>query len=181
MASAVRNALNSLYFACAVLAAVFLAATAALMLIQVAGREVGIQVRGADDLTGWFCAASAFLPMAHTFKQGELIRVGLFLGALKPQARWWAEIFALGVSMLLVGYMTYAVVKFVYESWEFNEIAQGLILIPIWIPQLSFLIGAVVLAIAIVDELILVLQRQKPTYQVAEEDRIARQDFTESV
>jgi hypothetical protein len=26
---------------------------------------------------------------------------------------------------------------FVYDSWTFHEVAQGLIKIPIWIPQLS--------------------------------------------
>jgi hypothetical protein len=31
--------------------------------------------------------------------------------------------------------MAWAVTQFVYESWQFKEVAQGLIKIPIWIPQ----------------------------------------------
>ena len=35
------------------------------MLAQVAGRESGMLLRGADDITAWLCAASAFLALAH--------------------------------------------------------------------------------------------------------------------
>jgi TRAP-type C4-dicarboxylate transport system permease small subunit len=57
--------------------------------------------------------------------------------------------------------------------------AQGLLRIPIWIPQLCFLVGVVIFLVAVVDDLVTVLRRQKPSYQVAEEDRHARGDFSE--
>ena len=117
----------------------------------------------------------------HTSKQGELVRVGLWLDKMGPGPRWCAEIFSLTVAAVFVGYMTWSVVTFVWESFKFNEIAQGLILIPIWIPQSSFALGSLVLFIAILDELVTVLRRQKPAYQVAEEERRARGDFSESV
>ena len=40
--------------------------------------------------------------------------------------------------------MTWAAVAFVYDSWKFNEVAQGLIKIPIWIPQLTFVLGVLI-------------------------------------
>ena len=40
-----------------------------------------------------------------------------------------------------------------YESWKFNEVAQNLIRIPIWIPQMVFLLGVVIFLIAVVDGL----------------------------
>ena len=55
----------------------------------------------------------------------------------------------------------------------------GLLVVPIWIPQLSFAIGAIILLIAVIDELIAVLQGQRPAYQVAVDERHARGDFTE--
>jgi TRAP-type C4-dicarboxylate transport system permease small subunit len=69
----------------------------------------------------------------------------------------------------------------VYESWKFNEVAQGLIKVPIWIPQMTFLIGVVIFLVAVLDELVAVLQRRKPAYQVAEEQRAASGDFSETV
>ena len=52
------------------------------MLAQSLGREVGVFVRGADDVTAWLTAAAAFLALGHTFRHGELVRVGLFLESL---------------------------------------------------------------------------------------------------
>jgi TRAP-type C4-dicarboxylate transport system permease small subunit len=77
--------------------------------------------------------------------------------------------------------MLWAVARFVYESWKFNEVAQGLIRIPIWIPQLCFVVGVVIFLIAVLDELVRVLKKQKPTYQLAEESRRATGDFSETV
>jgi TRAP-type C4-dicarboxylate transport system permease small subunit len=175
----VRRFLDRLYAASGAFAAICLASICVLMLAQAVGREFGLLIRGADDITSWLCAASAFFALGHTFRHGELVRVGLLIDALKPRARRIAEIVALGISGLFVGYMAWAVTKFVYESWKFKEIAQGLIKIPIWIPQLCFVFGVLIFFIAIVDELVLVLQNRKPSYQVAEDDRRARGDFSE--
>ena len=77
--------------------------------------------------------------------------------------------------------MVWSVTRFVYESWKFNEVAQGLIKLPIWIAQMSFVIGVIIFFIAVVDELVTVLRREKPAYVIAEEDRRARGDFSETV
>lgn len=151
------------------------------MLAQAFGRTAGVLIRGADDIVAWLCAAAAFLALGHTFRHGELVRVGLWLHKLQPRARWIAELVALGITAVVVGYMLWAAGRFVYESWAFKEVAQGLIPVPIWIPQLSFVIGVAIFFIAIVDELVLVLRKQKPSYQVAEEARIAAGDFSETV
>ena len=71
--------------------------------------------------------------------------------------------------------------KYVIESWQFGDMANGLIAIPIWIPQLSFLVGASLFFVAVLDELVIVLRGRKPTYVVAVEERHARGDFTEDV
>jgi TRAP-type C4-dicarboxylate transport system permease small subunit len=175
----VRQFLDRLYSASGVLAAVCLASICTLMLVQAIGREFGLLIRGGDDITAWLTAASAFLALGHTFRHGELVRVGLLIDQLKPGPRRIAEIVALSATGLFVGYMAWAVTKFVYESWKFKEVAQGLIKIPIWIPQLCFAVGVIIFLIAIIDDLILVIRRQKPSYQVAEDDRRARGDFSE--
>ena len=149
------------------------------MLAQALGRGLGVLFRGADDVVAWLTAASAFFALGHTFRRGELVRVGLWLDMLGQRARRGAEVFALTVTLLFVGYMVWAVTRFVYESWQFNEVAQGLIRIPIWIPQLSFVIGVTIFFIAVADELVAVLQGRKPAYQIAEEERRVAGDFSE--
>ena len=151
------------------------------MLAQAFGRELGILVRGADDIVAWLCAAASFLALGHTFRHGELVRVGLWLDHIGIGGRRVMELFALGVTAAFVAYMLWAVSGFIYESWKFKEVAQGLIKVPIWIPQLTFLAGVAIFFVAVVDEFIVVLRKQKPAYQVAEEERRASGDFSESV
>jgi TRAP-type C4-dicarboxylate transport system permease small subunit len=176
-----RRFLDRLYAASGVLAAICLAAICAVMLAQAFGRTAGVLIRGADDIVAWLCAAAAFLALGHTFRHGELVRVGLWLHKLKPRARWIAEVVALGITCAFVAYMLWAASRFVYESWAFKEVAQGLIPVPIWIPQLSFVIGVLIFFVAVLDELVVVLKGQKPSYQVAEDARIAAGDFSETV
>ena len=176
-----RRFLDRLYTASGIAAAACLAGICVVMLAQAFGRPAGILIRGADDIVAWLCAAAAFLALGHTFRHGELVRVGLWLHRLKPRARWIAELVALGITAAFVAYMLWAASRFVYESWAFKEVAQGLIRVPIWIPQLSFVVGVLIFFVAVLDELLLVLQKKKPSYQVAEEARIAAGDFSETV
>ena len=119
------------------------------------------------------------IALGYTFRHGELVRVGLWIDMLKGRARWGAEVAALTITALFVGYMAWAVSKFVYESWKFNEVAQGLIKLPIWIPQMSFVLGVLIFLVAVLDELATVLRGEKPAYQIAEDTRRASGDFSE--
>jgi TRAP-type C4-dicarboxylate transport system permease small subunit len=164
-----RRFLDRLYAASGALAAVCLAGIAVVMLAQAAMREVGLLLRGADDIVGWLCAASAFLALGYTFRHGELVRVGLLIDRLAPARRRRAEIAVLGLAVLGVGDSVWASAHFVYESWQFEEVAQGLIQIPIWIPQLSFVAGAVVFFVAVLDEFVVLVTGGTPAYRRAEE------------
>ena len=176
-----RRFLDRLYAASGVLAAVSLAAIFVVMMAASISRVINLPIQGADDVTAWLCAACAFLAVGHTFRSGDLVRVGLWLDRLKGRPRWFAEVFALGVTAVFTVYMTWAVVRFVYESWKFHEVAQGIVRIPIWIPQLCFVAGVLIFLVAVLDELVVVLRKQKPAYQVAEEERRAAGDFSETV
>jgi TRAP-type C4-dicarboxylate transport system permease small subunit len=176
-----RRFLDRLYAASGALAAVCLASIAVVMLAQAGMRELGMLFRGADDIVSWLCAGSAFLALGHTFRRGELVRIGLVVDRLPARVRRPVNLAALAVSVAFVGYMVYAVTLFVYESWQFNEVAQGLIQIPIWIPQMSFVLGALILFVAMLDELLVLARGGKPAYEVAEEERRERKDFSESL
>ncbi|MDH5579190.1 MAG: TRAP transporter small permease, partial [Betaproteobacteria bacterium] len=82
-----RRFLDRLYVASGVLAAACLASIAVVMLAQAGMREAGLLLRGADDIVGWLCAASAFLALGYTFRHGELVRVGLLIDRLPGGAR----------------------------------------------------------------------------------------------
>ena len=151
------------------------------MLAQALMRELGMLLRGADDIVAWLCAATAFLALAHTFRRGELVRIGLVIERLPPRVRRPVNVAALAIALLFAAYMAYAVVRFVYESWKFQEVAQGLIQIPIWIPQLSFAAGALILFVAVLDEFVVLARGGTPAYQAAEDQRRSSKDFSETL
>jgi len=176
-----RRFLDRLYAASAVAAAICLASIAAVMLLQAAMREAGFLLRGADDIVAWLCAASAFLALGYTFRSGELVRVSLLIERLAGKARRNAEIACLGGALVIAAYAFWAVASFVYESWKFGELAQGLIQIPIWIPQMSVVLGMLIFLIAVLDEFVQLVGGAKPAYQRAAEERRAKGDFSGEV
>lgn len=175
-----RRFLDRLYAASAVLAAACLAGIAVMMLAQAGMREAGLLLRGADDIVGWLCAASAFFALGHTFRHGEHVRVGLLLERLSPARRRSAELVALAGALLVVAYILWSATGFVYESWATAEVAQGLIRIPIWIPQMSFVLGALVFFVAVLDDFVALAAGRMPAYRQAEQAHQAGADLEEA-
>ena len=91
------------------------------------------------------------------------------------------ELFSLSVATVAILYLGYWAVRFTLESYEFNDIAGNLVAIPVWIPQMSFVVGAMILVVAVLDECVQVLRGHKPSYVARVEERHARGDFSEEL
>ena len=174
-----RKALNLLYDAAGYLAAFFVLAIFVAMIAQTVMRETGFATSGMDDYVSWFCAASFFLAMAHAFRHGDFVRVVLVLDNVSPATRRWLETACLAIAAVFTGYLAWWAARYVYESWQYKEMSTGVIVVPIWIPQLSFTVGAILLFVAVVDELVSVVRGRKPTYVAAADERHARGDYSE--
>ncbi|RYF25231.1 MAG: TRAP transporter small permease subunit [Comamonadaceae bacterium] len=176
-----RRFLDRLYLAAGALGAVFVALICVLMIAQSVLRELGVRTGALNDVVSWFCAAAAFFAMAHAFKHGDFVRVTLLLEKLSAPRRRQFEIGALAIGSVAVAYLAWSACLFTYESWEFNDVAQGLLPLPMWIPQLSFAIGSVLLLVAVVDEFLIVLRGGVPTFVRQVEERHARGDFSSDI
>lgn len=161
----IRKSLDALYLCAGWLAGLFLIGIFVMMLALSIGREVGINIKSGDDITAWFMAAMAFLGLAHTFKSGELIRVGLLTERLTGRAKWVAEVFSLAMAALFIGYFAYHVAAMTYTSWLINDVSTGVLVVPLWLPQSGFAAGLVILWIAIMDEFVYVLAGNTPRYE----------------
>jgi TRAP-type C4-dicarboxylate transport system permease small subunit len=176
-----RRFLDRLYYASGALGAVFVLLICVLMIAQSVLREFQVRTGAVNDVVAWFCAAASFFAMAHAFKHGDFVRVTLLLESVPPRVRRWLEIVCLAIGSVAVGYLAWWANKFTYDSYTFNEVAQGLLPIPVWIPQASFALGSILLFIALVDELVIVLRGGRPTFVVAVEERHAHGDFSSDV
>ena len=150
-----RRALDALYDGAAWVAALFMVGTLLSVLAGIADRYLNLNWRGTDMYAGYCMAAAGFLALAHTLKRGEHIRVTLIVQRLKGGAHRVLELFALAVATLLAFAFAAYAARAVYQSWDFHDISTGNDATPLWIPQLSMAIGAAILFIAFVDELVL--------------------------
>ncbi|RYJ03651.1 MAG: TRAP transporter small permease [Acetobacteraceae bacterium] len=176
-----RRLLDTLYSAGAGLAALSLLGIFCIMMAQVVMRELQLQLPAADDISAYLCVSTTFFALAATFKRGELIRVGMLLDKLAPGPRRLAEMAVLALAAALMAYVTFWTAQDMWFSWEIEEVAQGTVPIPLWIPKIAVPAGAGLLLIAIIDELIIVLGGAKPSYVVAAEERAAAGDFSAEV
>ena len=129
----------------------------------------------------WLTAAAAFLAMAHAFKHGDFVRVTLLLEKVSAPVRRVLEIVSLVIACFAVGYLAFWATRFTWESYEFNDMAGGMLAIAIWIPQTTFVAGSWLLFIAVLDEMVLVARGARPTYVTAVEERHAHGDFSSDI
>ena len=147
-----RRVLDALYKAGGVIAALFLIAILTLIVIQMVARWTGEVFSGAPDYAGYCMAAASFFAFAYALNHGAHIRVSILLNSMGKK-RWWGEVWCFGIGAALSTYFAYYAIKATYWSRLLNDISQGQDATPIWIPQLSMSIGAVLLAVCFWDNL----------------------------
>lgn len=160
-----RTLLDGLYRLSGYLAGAFLIIILVLMMGLSLGRMAGVNIPAGDDFAAWSMAAMAFLGLAHTFRSGEMIRVGLLIEKLSGRTRWVFELVALVLGLGFVGFFAWHAAAFTYDSYQFNDMSQGVVAVPLWIPQLGYATGLVILAIAFLDELVHVVRGGTPRYE----------------
>ena len=159
-----RRTLDVLYLACAALAAVLLAGIGALLLAQIVGRFFGVLVPSANEISGFFLATSTFLGLAYSFRAGSHIRVTLLVSRLPQGLRRAADAAVVAVAVVLSGYFTWYTYRLTAESWRYGDLSDGLIGVPLWIPQGCMCLGLVMLTIAALDELVVILRGKTPSF-----------------
>jgi TRAP-type C4-dicarboxylate transport system permease small subunit len=179
-----RTFLDRIYRAALWVAALCLVGIALMVGAQLAGRIVdgtlkllgrdpyGIVILSLAEFAGFLLGAASFFALAATLKAGTHIRVTMLLSALSERVRRWMEIWVLGFTAAVAIYFTWYLGRFAYFSWIFHEVSPGVIPAPLWIPQVAMTLGAAVLAVALIDELVIVLRGGRPTFRDSEDSFI---------
>lgn len=173
-----RKFLDWLYTGSGVLAALFMVLIAGVILAKIAGRFFGFLVPSASEIAGFSVAASAFLALAPTLQHGAHIRVTLVLDQLPKRVHRWVEAWCLAAAFALSVYYARWIINLVVNSIRFGDVSPGLLAIPLWIPQTAMAIGVVILAIALLDNLIVVLfTDREPAYRAGEQAGVAEDNI----
>jgi TRAP-type C4-dicarboxylate transport system permease small subunit len=176
-----RRILDQLYRASLYASALCLATIALMVGLQLAGRLVDgtlallhlprtdFVILSLAEISGYLLGAASFLALAPTLKAGAHIRVTMLLGAFGESARRYIEIWAFGFAAAASGYMAGNLAKFAWVSLSFNEVSPGVIRVPLAYPQAAMALGAFILTVALVDELVIVLRGGRPTFRNTED------------
>lgn len=156
MLKPLRRVLDALYLAGGVLGGVFMVAILLLIVAQMVARWSGLVFPGGSEYAGYAMAGSSFLALAYALNCGAHIRVSLILGAL---GRWrrYGEIWCYGVAAVIAIFFARYAVKANIWSAKLGDVSQGQDATPLWIPQLVMSAGAVLLALALIDQFLRVL------------------------
>ncbi len=172
-----RKILDTLYRISGALGALFLAAICAIVMLQVGASMINslvhvvtgvpgdLLIPSYSEFTGYFLVSASFLSLAYTLRAGGHIRVSLIIRGIGGKPRKFVELWCTGSGAIFVAFFAWHSVLMVMDSYEYNDISFGMIPVPFWIPQSGMALGLIVLAIALVDDLVSVLKGQMPTYE----------------
>jgi TRAP-type C4-dicarboxylate transport system permease small subunit len=163
-----RTALSALYRTAEFLGAVLFVLIALPILALVFARPFGIAVPAADEFAGYAMAGSFALMLGPSLRHGAHIRVGIVVERLHGAPRRAMELLCLAFATALTGYFAFHWSRMTWQSFDFGDVSQGVLPIPLWIPQTIMAAGLVVLAIAFLDDLITVARGRPATYETAD-------------
>jgi TRAP-type C4-dicarboxylate transport system permease small subunit len=176
-----RRILDTLYQAALYASALCLVAIALMVGVQLAGRlldgtlallalpRTDFNILSLNEICGFLLAAASFLALAGTLKAGAHIRVTMALGLFSEPIRRGIELWAFGFATVASGYMTWQLISFAWVSLRFHEVSNGVIRVPLALPQSAMALGALMLTVALLDELVVVLRGGRPTFRKAED------------
>lgn len=169
---AIRRSLDVVYDGAGALSALCLLAILVVITLQVLARWSGIAFSGSSEYAGYLMAAASFLAFAHTLNHAAHIRVNLLLSAL-GERRFWGELWCLVIACAASIYLAWFAVRAVYWSWKLHDISQGQDATPLWIAQAPMAVGAVILAICFLDNLVTLIATGRDNIRVdlAEQSR----------
>ena len=159
-----QGMLDKVYTVSAGLASVCTALIGFLIFSEIILRFFGTTIPGVIELVVFCMVASAFLALAQTLRKNEHIRITVLISHLPPKIRRWFEVWCLSVSALFFGTLAYYTIFMAYESFIFNEMSDGVVGIPLWIPQLFMFWGVTLITITFIENFFITVKGGMPVY-----------------
>ena len=157
--------LRGLYLGGGVAAAVAVFLIAACVIVGVVARLFHTTLPGGIEIATFCLVAASFLALAHTFRHNVHIRITVLTQCLPARLVRPVEMFALFVAGIISFWLTYQTGNMTWEAFLFNDQSDGMLSIPLWIPELSMTLGILLLAVSITEEFIRISRGEQPIYE----------------
>lgn len=159
-----RRFLDGLYRFSSLVAGLLVVFIFVIILAQIVGRQLGVAIPSANELSGFAMAGAVFFALAPTLRAGVHIRVGVLVRRLQGRVRRGLELLVGGFSLLASGYAAVQLWRLVLDSYRYGDLAPGLLPLPIWIPQSLLAVGLTIFTIALADTLGALFRGELPAY-----------------
>ena len=111
----------------------------------------------ADEYSAYGLAALIFLGAGYTLKEKGHIRITMIINLLPPRLALAVELLAGSTATLLVGYVTWQLMRMTLSAWHYGSTSGTLTGTPLWIPQALIVVGAAVFTLQMAVETVKVL------------------------
>jgi TRAP-type C4-dicarboxylate transport system permease small subunit len=160
------NVLQKLYYGCGIGAAASIFLMALFVVAGIVLRIFHVTIPGAIEIPSFCLVSASFLALAHTFRHNIHIRISVLTQYLSPRSRRFFEMFALLVAGVTSIWLTFHTGTMAWEAFIFNDRSEGMLSIPLWIPQLLMSVGILMLCISVVEEFVRMCRGHEPIYKV---------------
>ena len=179
----IRRTLDRLYALALGLSCLTMVGIALLVLAQILGRltdraliaagaePLGLSIPSLSDFGGFLFVAGVSLALPATLRAAGHVRVTLLLNFGGPAVSRALTTLVLICALGLSGFAAWHVTAQAWDSFSFNAVSFGMVRVPLWIPQGVMAAGFILLAIAVLDELVCLLSGRTPAFVTAEAER----------
>jgi TRAP-type C4-dicarboxylate transport system permease small subunit len=121
------------------------------ILLGIAARILHWDLPGLDAYAGYSIAATLFLALPDTLRNGDHIRVTLVLQKLPARLRHGFEAWCLAAGLGLALTLAFYACRMAWFSYTTHDVSPASDATPLWIPQLAMALGCIGFAVAFAD------------------------------
>jgi len=145
---------NRFYQFLLALACISMVAAFVSVLLGIIGRQIDWNLPGLDAYAGYSIAATLFLALPASLQHGDHIRVTLLLRHLPPGLRSAFEYGCLLTALSLAILLAWFASRLAWVSYTLHDVSPAADATPLWIPQMTMVLGCIGFAMAFLQALV---------------------------
>jgi len=132
----------------AVLGGMGILAIAIMVTMDVFARKFfGTSLGGATELSGLIFAIGTVIAYPFMLLDRASIRIDVVYAKLRVKARAILDFVAMAVVLYFGGMLTHSAYELLTRSWRLNSVTNGVLSVPLWIPQSLWVLGLFLLTL----------------------------------
>ncbi|SEG82162.1 TRAP transporter small permease [Marinobacterium lutimaris] len=134
---------------------------AAHILLEIVLRLFNTSTYVLNEFIGYAVATMTFMGLGFALERGGLIRVGLVINRLSPNAAMWLDLAISSAMLALFGWLSWYWGINVNRSYSRGITSESLADTPLWIPEGAVLLGLVLLCLTLSSRVLSLLVFRK--------------------